>query len=191
MNSVPGALTRTVATLLLAALPCVACDGGGGRLASENPAQPPSSEPPNMPPAEAPPPPPLRSDCRWQGYGIGLSDRKQCNTSHLLAHAADQCFSGGGEAAQTRVVTGTCASEAEEVQIFCCPTSGPAPEPASPNGGAWLDGRVSPAGASSSRTELTLRAEQECARAGKSLGDWSALYAADGVSAELLRFGCH
>lgn len=191
MSSPPMALTRTVAALLLTALSFAACDAGEAPLASEKPGSSPTSAPAVMPSPEPPPPPRLRSDCRWQGYGIGLADRKQCNTTHLLAHAADQCFGRAGEASETRIITGTCGSEAEEVQIHCCLADGAAPTSTWLAGRNWLDRQLRPAGASSSRADLILRAEQECANGGKNLGDWSALYAPDGVSADLLRFGCN
>jgi len=148
-------------------------------------------EPPPPPPPEVPAPS-ASPHCRWQGYGIGPSGQTQCNTVHLNAHSARECFEIGGQVAGGRTVSGRCQDQAEEVQMSCC-FAGPFPPAtvtAGPAAGA-LDEHVSATAPGTTRADLAARAEQVCVARGVHLGDWSVLYGPDGVSADVLRFYCH
>ena len=133
-------------------------------------------------------PPIPADDCRWEGYGIGSAGLSQCDTQHLLVHAQMQCFGVGGRADGMRTFPVECPAEALEVQVYCCykdhlPSA--ADTPVAMTSGP-MTGRVTPApGEDSSRAAVLARAAASCV-----VGDWNALYAADGASVEVLRFGC-
>jgi hypothetical protein len=128
--------------------------------------------------------------CRWEGYGIGFGAQGQCARQHLTAHAANECFAGGGSAADVREIAGHCRAEAEEVQISCC-FAGAVPSPA-----ATAVASVDPlnqqlaARSDQTRDDLVTSADTTCANAGARLGDWNMIYEMDGNHPALLRFGC-
>jgi hypothetical protein len=137
------------------------------------------------------PSPSTSASCRWQGYGIGPAGQPQCNSAHLLAHSARECFEIGGQVAAGRNINGSCQEQAEEVQVSCCFAGAlpPATATAEPTAFA-LDQRISAGASGTARADLTARAEDDCVARGAHLGDWSVLYRPDGASADVLRYLC-
>jgi hypothetical protein len=136
-------------------------------------------------------PPIPAGDCRWEGYGIGSDGQSQCDTNHLLTHAAAQCSGAGGTIDtidRFRKIVADCPTEAAEVQVYCCYADGlPAASdtPIALSSGS-MTGRLAPApGEDPARAAVLARAAASCV-----VGDWNALYAPDGVSVDMLRFGC-
>jgi hypothetical protein len=130
------------------------------------------------------------ANCRWEGYGIGPLGAGQCDTMHLLAHSAAECFGEHGTVTEKRDVSDQCASEADEVQFLCCFPDGvpPAASTAAINSLGDLLTQNDPP---QSRTEILARAADTCAQRGARLGDWSLRYTADSVTPDVLRFACH
>ena len=128
------------------------------------------------------------ANCRWEGYGIGSAGKSQCDTQHLTSHAYAQCVGAGGKPDGSRVVSGECPTNAGEVEVHCCYEGGlPAASdtPIAMTSGS-MPGRLAPGpGEDASRAALLARAAASCV-----VGDWNALYAPDGTSVEMLRFGC-
>jgi hypothetical protein len=130
-------------------------------------------------------------DCRWVGYGIGELGHGQCDTQHLLAHAAAECSGLGGQPTAFRDVADQCVSQADEVQVFCCFGGSGIPTVATPVAGpSLLNEHETPDGAVLTRNEVLANLAQTCAQRGQRLGDWSILYGADATSPDAVWFSC-
>jgi hypothetical protein len=126
-------------------------------------------------------------ECRWEGYGTGSAGMSQCETWHVLSHAAAQCTGAGGTLNGYRTIA-ECPTEAGEVQVYCCYNDGlpAASDTLIAMSSGPMTGRLAPApGEDPTRAALLARAAASCL-----VGDWNALYAPDSVSVEMLRFGC-
>ncbi|HEY8925386.1 MAG TPA: hypothetical protein VIU64_13460 [Polyangia bacterium] len=127
-------------------------------------------------------------NCRWQGYGIGPLGAGQCASMHLLEHSTLECTTDHGTLAGFRAIADQCVNDGDEVQVLCCFVDGvpgglPDPLKLVPEQLVQGDPPLS-------RADILARAAETCAQRSSHLGDWSLRYAADGVTPDVLRFGC-
>jgi hypothetical protein len=127
--------------------------------------------------------------CRWVGYGIGPFGQGQCDVNHLTSHSLLACEDLGGRPTATRTVADACKTQADEVQLFCCPQSSGQTLAASGTDSINNLNNQLTAESGESRWQLLEKAAAWCGS--KRLGDWSILYNQDGVTPFSVQFGCH
>jgi len=109
---------------------------------------------------------------------------------HLLEHAVVACETEHGSLnGAPRALSDQCANDSDEVQVLCCYVEG-IPDASSTGTSKLLQEKVVQSDPPLSRADIVARAAATCAQSAMRMGDWSLRYAADGITPDLMRFGC-